>query len=49
MSDGAPVKASGLTSELGITDIKGLAQEIMNNYAEEINDIIMASTKVRGV
>ena len=49
LSDGAPVKASGLTSELGITDIKGLAQEIMNNYAEEINDIIMASTKVRGV
>ena len=45
----APVKASGLTSELGITDIKELAQEILTNYSEEINDIIMASTKVRGV
>ena len=49
LSDGAPVKASGLTSELGISDIKDLAQEIMKNYAEEIDDIIMASTKVRGV
>ena len=49
ISDGAPVKASGLSSELGITDIKELAQEIMTNYAEEIDDIILASTKVRGV
>ena len=40
-STNAPVKASGLTSELG--------QEILTNYSEEINDIIMASTKVRGV
>lgn len=48
-STNAPVKASGLTSELGITDIKELAQEILTNYSEEINDIIMASTKVRGV
>ena len=49
ISEGAPVKASGLTSELGITDVKALAQEIMTNYAEEIDDIILASTKVRGV
>ena len=48
-STNAPVKARGLTSELGITDIKELAQEILTNYSEEINDIIMASTKVRGV
>lgn len=48
-STGAPVKASGLSSELGITDIKGLAQEILKNYSEEIDDIILASTKVRGV
>ena len=49
ISEGAPVKASGLSSELGITDVKELAQEIMTNYAEEIDDIILASTKVRGV
>lgn len=48
-STNAPVQASGLTSELGITGIKDLAQEILTNYSEEINDIIMASTKVRGV
>lgn len=48
-STGAPVKASGLTSELGITDIKEFAQEIMRRYSKEIEDIILASTKVRGV
>lgn len=45
----APVKASGLTSELGITDIKDFANEVMVKYAQEIDDIVMASTKVRGV
>lgn len=49
LSENAPVNASGLTSELGIKDIKGLAIEIMDKYSEEINDIILASTKVRGV
>jgi len=49
LSEGAPVKASGLSSELGIDDIKTFALEVMNRYAEEIQDIILASTKVRGV
>ena len=49
ISDGAPVSASGLTSELGIDDIKSFANEVMKNYAEEIEDIILAGTKVRGV
>ena len=48
-STDAPVKASGLTSELKITDIRELAQEILKNYSEEIDDIVLASTKVRGV
>lgn len=48
-STGAPVAACGLENDLGIKDIKDFAQEIMENYAEEIDDIIMASTKVRGV
>ncbi len=48
-SEGAPVKASGLKSEMNISDIKILAQEIMDSYCEEIDDIIMASAKVRGV
>lgn len=48
-SKGAPVKAAGLTSELGITDIRAFAQEVMTAYAEELKDIELASTKVRGV
>ena len=49
VSEGAPVKASGLTSELGITDIKEFALEVMKRYSEELEDIYLASTKVRGV
>ena len=49
LSEGAPVKASGLQSELGITDIKDFASEVMTRYLDELNDILMASTKVRGV
>ena len=49
LSEGAPVKASGLTSELGIEDIRELALEVMKRYSEEIEDIKLASTKVRGV
>ena len=48
LSEGAPVKACGLTSELGINDIKAFATEVMNRYSEEIEDI-SAGTKVRGV
>ena len=49
LSEGAPVKASGLTSELGIVDIKEFALEVMKRYSEELEDINFASTKVRGV
>lgn len=49
LSEGAPVKASGLESELGITDIRSFAEEVMKRYIEELDDILLASTKVRGV
>ena len=49
VSEGAPVKAAGLKSELGIDNIKDFAEEIMKRYSEEIDDIILAVTKVRGV
>ena len=49
LSEGAPVKASGLTSELGINDIGSFALEVMKRYSEELDDIKSASTKVRGV
>ena len=48
-SQGAPIEACGLQNDLNISDIDGLACEIMQKYAEEIDDIIYASTKVRGV
>lgn len=49
LSEGAPVKASGLKSELGIENIEEFATEVMKRYAEELEDIILASSKVRGV
>lgn len=49
ISEDAPVDASGLTSDMGINDIKDFALEVMKRYSYEIHDIIMASTKVRGV
>ena len=49
VSEGAPVSASGLSSELGIYDIKEFALDVMNKYKEELEDINMACTKVRGV
>lgn len=49
LSEGAPVKASGLTSELEIEDVREFALEVMKRYSEEIEDIKLASTKVRGV
>lgn len=48
-SNGAPVKACGLENDLGISDIEAFAAEILEKYSEEIDDIILASTKVRGV
>lgn len=49
ISDGAPIPASGLESDLNIKDIKEFALEVMKKYSDEIDDIILASTKVRGV
>ena len=49
LSDGAPIPVSGLKSDLGIDDVKDFALEVMKNYSEEIEGIVLASTKVRGV
>ena len=48
-SNGAPVKACGLENDLGISDIEAFAAEILEKNSEEIDDIILAITKVRGV
>ena len=49
LSDGAPIPVSALKSDLNIEDVKGFALEIMEKYSNEIDDIKLASTKVRGV
>ena len=49
LSENAPVNASGLASELGINDTKEFALEVMKRYSEELEDIELAGTKVRGV
>lgn len=49
LSEGAPIPVSGLESDLGIKNIKEFAINIMNSYSKEIDDIILASTKVRAV
>ena len=49
LSDDAPIPVSALRSDLNIEDVKGFALEIMEKYSQEIEDIKLASTKVRGV
>ena len=49
LSEGAPIPVSALRSDLGIDDVKEFALEVMKRYSEEIDDIVLASTKVRGV
>ena len=49
ISSGAPVKASGLSEDIGLTDIKKFAHEVLDRYQKELYDIIQATTKVRGV
>ena len=48
-SDGTPIPTVGLTSDLNIKDINCFSEEIMLKYSQEVEDINMATTKVRGV
>ena len=48
-AEGAPVKASDLANDVGITDIKSFAVEILETYKNEVLDINDATCKVRGV
>ena len=45
---GAPVEASDI-NEMGIKDVKTLAQKIMKRYSDNIEKINFAITKVKGV
>jgi hypothetical protein len=49
VADGAPVKASDLTIDVGVDDIKTFAERILQAYKDEISDINFAVSKVRGV
>ena len=49
VSEGTPIETSGLKSELGINDIKAFAEQVMQRYSDELEDINMAVSKVRGV
>lgn len=48
-TDNTPVKTAGLQTDFNITDIEKFAKEVLNAYNEEVNDIYLATTKVRGV
>lgn len=45
----APVKACGLKSDFNLENIEEMANNIINNYNNECDQIIKASCKVRGV
>ncbi|MBQ9246313.1 DUF366 family protein [bacterium] len=48
-ADGAPVKAADLTHDAGIKNIKQFATDLLSAYKNEILDINLATSKVRGV
>jgi uncharacterized protein len=48
-STDAPVKACGLKSEMGLENIEEIANNILNKYSEECEQVIQASCKVKGV
>jgi uncharacterized protein len=48
-SDGTPVEAAGLTSELGLSDIQGFAEACMNALVDEWEDINRCCCKVKAV
>lgn len=49
LSEDAPIPVSGLKSDLNIDNIKDFAKDVMKRYSEEIDDIMLATTKVRSV
>lgn len=48
-SDGAPIEAAGLLSELAIEDIQALAVSCMKHFVEEVDDIKRSCCKVKAV
>lgn len=48
-AEGAPVNAADLTKDVGIVDIEKFALDLLYLYQEEVKDINLAASKVRGV
>lgn len=48
-SEGAPVKAAGLATELALENFRELSENIMESYVKECKEIIDASCKVKGI
>lgn len=46
---GAPVKAAGLCNDMNISDVNALAKNILEDYTKELDEVVLASCKVRGV
>ena len=48
-AEGAPVNAADLTSDVGVNDVQKFALDLLYNYQQEVKDIKLAASKVRGV
>lgn len=49
ISEGAAIEASGLSTDMDLQNIHGLGKDIIEAYVKECDDIILATTKVKGV
>jgi len=49
ISENAPVKAAGLHSEMGLDNIRQIADSILEKYCNENEQVLKASTKVKGI
>lgn len=49
ISEGAAIEASGLSTDMDLKNIHELGKDIIEAYTKECDDIMLASTKVRGV
>lgn len=48
-AEGAPVNAADLTKDVGIKDVQKFALDLLYKYQQEVKDINLATSKVRGV
>ena len=48
-ADGAPINAADLTNDVGVLDIEKFALDLLYLYQQEVIDIKLATSKVRGV